>query len=518
MDKVVSPERRRFLAATAASLLPLRGALAQGNPAAAVRAGNIAVIGEPGSIDPMLTLADLVNQIDQHFFETLYYMDPLFHIGPVLAAAMPDISSDGLRYTIPLRENVPFHDGTIMVADDVVATLHRWLALSARAKAAAPFVDTITAPDAKTVIIALKQPYSPLLTLLSLFNGAAAVMPKRIVSSMDPIKEFVGTGPYKLVEHAPDRYIRVVPFDKYVSPPGKPNGFLGERKALIDELRFIPAPNTTTRVDGLLTGQYHFADGLTIESYQKLAAQPNVKQGTMIVPGWAIIVMNTKGILSADLRIRQAALAAISPADMLAAAFGPPSVWTLEGSIYPKGTELYIADAPGYNAHDPAKAAAMLKDAGYKGQPFRIFTTAQYDYMFKIAQVAEANLTEAGFKVDLQVMDWATLLQRRNDASIWEAFVTSSPIFPDPTLFSPFNRNYAGWWDTPGIHAAVQAFTTAPDNTARLAAWKQMHALFYQEVPSLMVGYYQLLYGISTKLQNFTPAQPPAFWNVTLTG
>src|SRR5580658_3121064 len=218
MDKIVSPERRRFLAATAASMLPVRAALAQNSATAPARAGNIAVIGEPGSIDPMLTLADLVNEIDQHFFETLYYMDPLFHIGPVLAATMPDISSDGLRYTIPLRENVPFHDGTVMVADDVVATLQRWLKLSARAKAAAPFVDTITAPDAKTVVITLKQPYSPLLTLLALFNGAAAVMPKRIVSSMDPIKEFVGTGPYRLVEHMPDRYIRVVPFDKYASP------------------------------------------------------------------------------------------------------------------------------------------------------------------------------------------------------------------------------------------------------------------------------------------------------------
>jgi peptide/nickel transport system substrate-binding protein len=259
-------------------------------------------------------------------------MDPLFHIGPVLAAAMPDISSDGMRYTIPLRENVPFHDGTVMVADDVVATLKRWLKLSARAKAAASSVDSITAPDAKTVVIRLKQPYSPLLTLLSLFNGAAAVMPQRIVSSLDPIKEFVGTGPYRLVEHMPDRYIRVVRFDKYAAPPGKQNGFLGERKALIDELRFIPVPNTTTRVDGLLTGQYHFADGLTIESYQKLADKPNVKPGMMIVPGWAIIVMNTKGAVTTDVRIRQA-------------------------------------------AHDPAKAAALLKEAGYRGQPFRIFTT-----------------------------------------------------------------------------------------------------------------------------------------------
>jgi peptide/nickel transport system substrate-binding protein len=51
-------------------------------------------------------------------------------------------------------------------------------------------------------------------------------------------------------------------------------------------------------------------------------------------------------------------------------------------------------------------------------------------------------------------MDWATLLQRRNDPKLWEAFVTSGPILPDPTLFSPFNPNYAGWWDTPAKRQA----------------------------------------------------------------
>ncbi len=165
MEKPVSPERRRFLAATAASLLPMGGALAQTAPAAGASAANIAVIGEPGSIDPMLTLADLVNQIDQHFFETLYYTDPLFHIGPVLASALPNISADGKIYTIPLRENVPFHDGTVMTAGDVVASLQRWLGLSARAAAAKPFVVSVTAPDAKTVVITLNAPYSPLMTL-----------------------------------------------------------------------------------------------------------------------------------------------------------------------------------------------------------------------------------------------------------------------------------------------------------------------------------------------------------------
>ena len=73
---------------------------------------------------------------------------------------------------------------------------------------------------------------------------------------------------------------------------------------------------------------------------------------------------------------------------------------------------------------DPQKAAAMLKAAGYEGRPVRILATMQYDYMYKVAQVAQPNLEEAGFKVDLQVMDWATLLQKRADPANWDIFVT----------------------------------------------------------------------------------------------
>src|SRR4051794_7894646 len=186
MEKLVSPERRLLLAASAAALIP--GARAHAQPAAS-RAAEIAVIGEPGVIDPMLTLADLVNGIDQHFFETLYAHDPYFHIAPVLAAAMPDISPDGTAYTIRLRENVPFHDGTIMTADDVVACMRRWLKISPRAQAAAPIVAAVEAKAPNTVQITLKEPYAPLLILMSVFNGALAIMPQRIASSMDGIKE-----------------------------------------------------------------------------------------------------------------------------------------------------------------------------------------------------------------------------------------------------------------------------------------------------------------------------------------
>jgi peptide/nickel transport system substrate-binding protein len=511
MDKLHLPERRRFLAgATAAAMLP-RGAGAQG-----VQALNIAVIGEPGPLEPTNTTASLLGEIDQHIYEGLYVFNPAFQPAPVLAAALPETSPDGKRYVIPLRENVPFHDGTVMTADDVVTCLQRWLAISPRGRPAGPYVDGIAALNWKTVQITMKRPYSPLLSLLAYFSGAAVVMPKRLAQSNDQMKEFVGTGPYKLIEHVPDRYVRVGRFDKYVSPPGTPDGPAGRREAIIPELRFIPVPNPLTRMSGLISGEYQYADSLTNEGYDRLKNQTGVRRGKMSVPELLTLFMNTKAGLMSDVRIRRAVLAAIAPEDMLAAAFGDPSLWQAVGSLYPRGTPFYDPDTPGYNAHDPEKAAGLLKAAGYDGRPVRILTTTQYDFMYKVALVAQPNLEDAGFKVDMQILDWATLLQKRADPANWDIFVTSGTLPPEPGLVSTFNPAYPGWWDTPTIRAALEAYVSAPDQTAQLAAWKRMHALFYSEAPSLLVGYFFDLYGVSAKLQGVTPISPARFWNTSL--
>ncbi|HEX3349882.1 MAG TPA: ABC transporter substrate-binding protein [Acetobacteraceae bacterium] len=512
MDTLGSPDRRRFLAgATAAAALP-HAARAQGDQAL-----NVAVIGEPGPLEPTNTTASLVAEIDQHIYETLYAFNSAFQTMPLLAAGLPEMSPDGKRYTIPLRENVPFHDGTLMTADDVVASLKRWIAVSPRGRPAAPYVDGFSALDAKTVQIAMKRPYSPLLSLLAYFSGAAVVMPKRLAQSNDQMQEFIGTGPYRLIEHVPDRYVRLGRVNGYMSPPGAPDGPVGRREAIISELRFIPVPNPLTRVAGLVTGEYQYADSLTSEGYERIKNEKAALQGKMTVPNLALMFLNTKAGLMSDVRIRRAALAAIAPEDMLAAAFGDPSLWHAEGSLYPNGTAYYDPDTPGYNTNDPKNAAAMLKAAGYDGRPVRILTTMQYDYMYKIAMVAQPNLEDAGFKVDVQVMDWATLLQKRTDPRNWEMFVTSGPVQPEPGLFSSFNPAYPGWWDTPAVRAALETYVSAPDQAARLAAWKNMQALFYSEAPTLLVGSFADLYGISPKLQGYTPIPPPAFWNCRLT-
>src|SRR5499433_2166008 len=96
---------------------------------------NIAMIGEPQTLDPMASTADLVGTIMLHVYELLYTFDTNWNVAPMLAESLPAISSGGTVYTIPLRKGVKFHNGHEMTSDDVVASLKRWMDMAPRGKA-----------------------------------------------------------------------------------------------------------------------------------------------------------------------------------------------------------------------------------------------------------------------------------------------------------------------------------------------------------------------------------------------
>jgi peptide/nickel transport system substrate-binding protein len=128
---------------------------------------------------------------------------------------------------------------------------------------------------------------------------------------------------------------------------------------------------------------------------------PDVVPGTLTAALWVLFIMNTKTGTMSNVLIRRAAQAAINCSDALAAAFGDKSLWTLQGSIYPQSTAWSDPEVPGYNQGNTDKAAALLKQANYKGEPIRILTSTQYDYQYKTAQVIEANLTRPVSKSSL---------------------------------------------------------------------------------------------------------------------
>ncbi|WP_051340500.1 ABC transporter substrate-binding protein [Azospirillum halopraeferens] len=514
--------RRAFSIAAVGAALTIGAAPVTGQPARAQAAPSgsvvtVATIGEPPTLDPVGVTSDLVSIITQHMFETLYTFDGEWKLTPLLAAAAPTVSDDGRTYTIPLRTGVTFHDGSAMTAADVVASLERWTKVSPRGKTTAPIVDSITAADDATVVITLKEPFAPLTALLAMNNGAAAIVPSEVVDGANPLKALVGSGPYRLLEHRPDQYIRLVRFDAYASPEGEPNGYGGRREAKIGEVRFVPVPNATTRVEGMLAGQYQFADSLPTEMLGRLKQGANVEP-IMVKPfGFPLMIMNSRTPVTANQTVRQAVLAALSPNEMMLAAFGDPAFFALEGSIYAPGTAFHdAASAAGYNQHDPKKAGDLLKQAGYKGEPIRILTSTQYDFLYKMSLVAQAHLQQAGFNVDLQVLDWATLVQRRGDEKAWDAFFTYHTFVPEPSLITFVNPAYPGWWDTPEKRAALAAFNTEMDPSARRARWADLQTLFYTQVPTIKVGEFYNLAAAGTALKGYTPMPWPFFWNAEL--
>jgi peptide/nickel transport system substrate-binding protein len=477
---------------------------------------NVATVGEPPTLDPMVSTADLVGIITQHFFETLFTFDKNWKVTPLLAESMPDISEDGKVYTIKLRQGVTFHDGSPMTSEDVLASLKRWTELASRGKQTATIIDKIEALDPATVRITLKAPYAPLLALLSFNNAAAVIMPAKKMEN--PLKEPVGTGPYKLKERKPDQYIQLVRFDGYKSRAGEPDGYGGARKQLLDEVRFVPVPDPNTRIEGAISGQYDYVDALPVEAFERLKGQKTTKPVLMKPFGWPVFVMNTKEGLMSNIDVRSAARTALSMEDMLAAAFGNPEFYALNAAMYPKDYAWYTtAGTEGrYNVADPEKAKALLKKANYDGKPLRILTSRQYEFHYKMAQVASEYLKQAGFTVDMQVVDWATLTQRRTDPALWDIYITHSPFLPEPALIGLLAESAPGWWSTPARKQAVDAFNSESDPQKRVTLWAAVQKAIYDETPSIKIGDFNALAAQAPKLDGVTPAPWPYFWNASV--
>jgi len=486
-------------------------------PALSKSALNLAMVAEPQTLDPMASPTDLVATIMQHVYEPLFTFDASWKIVPMLAESLPKVSTDGKRYSIALRKGVMLHNGREMNAEDVVASLKRWMEVSPRGKALSKEVADLSVSGSHGVEITLKTPYAPLLPQLAMPSGMAAIMAKESVTT--PLKEFVGTGPYKFKERRPDQYVLLTRFEQYAARTEAASGYGGKRVAIAEELRFIPVPNANTRVEGALAGQYHFADLLPTEALGRLE-----KAGGKTVPimtqsfGFPYFVFNTKEGVMTSLPVRKAVQTSFGEGEMLAAGFGDTRFFTAEANHFPKGTPFYsTAGAALYNERDKEKAKGQAVTAGYKGETIRILTSRQYDFHYNMALIMAEQLKRAGFKAELNVVDWATLVQRRGDSKLWDIYITHSGQFPEPMLSPPqLGDGAPGWWSSPAKQAALSALNQETNPAKRGALWGAVQQVVYDEVPYINAGKFNSLSARSPALQGYVPASWPFFWNTGL--
>jgi peptide/nickel transport system substrate-binding protein len=477
------------------------------------------MIGEPPSLDLHWTTAVITQQITWHVYETLFTYDRQYNPIPMLAESHA-VQDGGRRYAIKLRRGVRFHNGKEMTSADVVASLRRWGKMSTPGKALFKSVEAVEAPGPYDVVIHLKEPSAALLDGLARPNNAAAIYPKEVVDAAGDaqVREFIGTGPYRFVEHRPDRHIKVARFKDYAARPEAPDGFGGKRVAYVDEILFIPVPDVTVRLSGVETGEYHFGQQIKQDQYERIKTLRDIEPRVVKPAGWSTAGFNHKQGVMTDRRLRQAFQAALDMEPIMAAGFGHTDFYRLDGALmYPEQPQWHSkAGVELYNQKNRAKAQKLLKDAGYAGQPVRWITTKEYEWMYKNALVAKQQLEAVGFTIDLQVVDWATLVQRRNKPELWDVFSTGFTFGPEPALQTSVQCNWPGWWCLEEKERALEAVARESDPKKRRVLWDRVQQLFHEDVGRIKFGDYFSLDVVRKDVRGF-PASPwLAFWNVWL--
>ncbi|HEV2121708.1 MAG TPA: ABC transporter substrate-binding protein, partial [Chloroflexota bacterium] len=333
----------------------------------------VATIGEPPTLDEHQTTASIVAEITYNMYETLFTYDTEYQPIPMLADSH-EVSEDGLTHTIRLRQDVPFHNGDLMTADDVIASIQRWGGISGVGERLLAATEELAKVDDHTIEFRLTNPYGTLLVALSHNTQGCVIYPKSIIDATgeEQLSEFIGTGPYRLAERQADRFIRLERFENYAAVPGEPNGYGGHKYAYFDQIEFIPVPDEASRVTGLQAGDYHIVLDVSNDQYEVLKDSSGVIAEILPPTFWDVFFLNWESPMMSNPAMREAFQAALNHEPLMRAGRGSEEFWQLGPSLMREDGPWYTdAGADRYNIYDPELAKSKLEEAGYDGTPLR---------------------------------------------------------------------------------------------------------------------------------------------------
>lgn len=475
----------------------------------------IAWASQPPTLDPIAVTTTSTNFIAYNVFEGLLGLDADLNVHPVLAESW---DQEGYQtFTFKLRTDVKFHNGDTMTAADVVASLEHWLTNSTTGKANFEGA-TVEATDDQTVVLRTVQPTFTAAYQIAQPTQQAVIMPaSSIAQATDsgiPTEALFGTGPYMIGEVVQDSKIVLDRFEDYKSPSGDPSGVTGAKSPVASQLVFNIVPDQTTRLNGLVSGQYDFATEISPDNASQLDSDPSLAKNTLNSGILAMLFNKQDGVFS-DVKARQAVQAGLDIEAIMMATYGSTDYFDLNGALAPRGQEAWFTEVglDNYNQKDEAKAKQLLAESSYNGETVRFVTTRDYPYMYNSAVVIADQMTKMGLTVDLTVTDWAGVLDTIAKPDAWEATSVDFLLRPVPTALSFFNPTYFGGTDDPAILSAIDAINTAPDEASASAGVDALQTAFFDYVPVIKFGEIRSITGQRTDSAGFVSFLGPVFYN-----
>ncbi|MCO5131372.1 MAG: ABC transporter substrate-binding protein [Xanthobacteraceae bacterium] len=488
-------------------------------------------------LDPGLTTAYITRDHGYMIFDTLLAMDEHFKIQPQMASYK--VSDDKLTYTFTLRDGLKWHDGQPVTAEDCVASLKRWGRADGMGQKLMDFTASIEAPDAKTIVLKLKEPYG--LVLESIGKPSSLVpfmMPKRLAETPagKAIPEQIGSGPFKFVQSEFQPGVRAV-YEKnkdYVPRSEPPSWTSGGKVVKVDRVEWITMPDAQTVVNAIQAGDIDFSETPSYDLLPILEADKDLVIHTLSPLGFQTLGrMNFLNPPFDNPKVRRAAFLAASQKPVLDALIGNPKYYKICGAVFGCGTPL-ATDAGAetlIKGNGMEQAKKLLAESGYDGTPIVIMAPGDVGQLKAQPIVFAQFLRDAGFKVDLQATDWQTVVTRRASQKPtkeggWNMFFTNwagpdimNPVANVSTNGKGKNGGWFGWPDDPTIEAMRDKFarSTSPEEQKKIA--EDIQKRVYDQVIYIPLGQFEQpsVWRNSLKGVLDGPATP-VFWNIEKTG
>ena len=359
-------------------------------------------------------------------YDTLLYYSPDGTKDPEPRIAESyEISDDGLDYTFHLRDDVTFHDGTPVTADDVVFSIELYKASEYQGSQIS-MLSSVEATDEHTVVCHLDAPYSPFLQ--GICSPMIASKAYYESSEDDFVNNPIGSGPYKFVSRAKGSNIKLEANEDYYR--GAPE---------IKEVTFEVIPDSSTKAIALQTGEVNFAE---IDSATKpqLEANPAITIAEVPTSSFSYIAMNTEKEPFNDVKVRQAINYAIDRDNLVAVCYDGEA--EVNSNICAKERFGYSDDQFQYT-YDPEKAKELLAEAGIE-TPYDLGEILVAEKYSNLATVIQNDLKAVGLDVTISVKEFNSYISDLQNGSYGITALNMTLEGDTQTLEMAFTSDYIG--------------------------------------------------------------------------
>jgi oligopeptide transport system substrate-binding protein len=455
------------------------------------------------TLDPALSYDSRSWTFQQHLFETLVTYDDANRIVPLLAERWT-VSDDLRAYRFTLRAGVVFSDGTPLTAADAAGSLERVIdpktrsqgaeyyrgirGATAYANGSAPHVAGLQAPDATTLAIELDEPDPLFLDKMALLF--ASVLPIAYARRLgdDFTDAPIGSGPFVLREWRRGERLVLARNPRYRRSDRPYLDGLVEYAGVNSELTWLKFLSDELDVSGIPPADFPAV-------IREPAKTGTLVRGTSL---WTSFVgLNCQMPPLDDRRVRQAMNYAVDKAGIIALLNGRG---VAAKGLVPPGMPGYTSEVTGYG-HDPARARALLQEAGQGGGFTTELWTQGSDLDLKIGQKIQRDLADVGVAMHIKQVAWSVFLEAIRQPRTVPLFDLGwSADFPDPSNFldvlfhsSRFDANNHSFYANSRFDALVEQARTMRPSPERMRLFLDAERLLVDDAPVIFL-YHPITY------------------------